>query len=341
MALCACASAEIRPTINVVLAADAPQHVESLPDGVDVWFNVSPTSLLLQYDSRFRGTAAQVPRLAALYADFDVKPGACESIEHAMLIVDDLAGLIGTWPVTVVHRDMACMRTGRWTIGYAAEVWHRRADGGAGPLGSPSEAGRQAAERPRRQRVRHGAHAAGARHDELQAGRAGTRRRVRRQRRPADGRRSRRAARRGRDSPTRQRHIVRCAVDTRRLAVRRPRLPSRRQDDSPVGHRPSNGTQPEALFAGCAACGGAEVWLPHRRPVPGWRPEIARSQGDGTAHHPATPGASARARSRKRSGPGNEQYRHGPTSSCSPRSSTRTLSSTPWTGRKRLPPNRK
>ena len=121
MALCACASAEIRPTINVVLAADAPQHVESLPDGVDVWFNVSPTSLLLQYDSRFRGTAAQVPRLAALYADFDVKPGACESIEHAMLIVDDLAGLIGTRPVTVVHSGHGVHAYWALDDAYAAE----------------------------------------------------------------------------------------------------------------------------------------------------------------------------------------------------------------------------
>jgi hypothetical protein len=87
---------------DVVRAGDAAAHNDTLPD-TDRWFNVNPTSLPLQCGSSFRGTVAQVTRLAALYLDLDIKEGGCPDIETAEAIVDDLSRLLGTRPVAVVH----------------------------------------------------------------------------------------------------------------------------------------------------------------------------------------------------------------------------------------------
>jgi hypothetical protein len=87
---------------DVVRAADAAAHNDTLPD-IDRWFNVNPTSLPLQCGSSFRGTVAQVTRLAGLYLDLDIKEGGCPDIETAEAIVDDLSRLLGTRPVAVIH----------------------------------------------------------------------------------------------------------------------------------------------------------------------------------------------------------------------------------------------
>jgi hypothetical protein len=108
-------------TIDIVRAADAPQHVDGLPDGVNVWFNVNPTSVPLQRDSNTRGTAADVTRLAALHLDLDIKPGGCPSFEVAEAIVNDLSALLGARPIAVVRSGHGLHAY--WAIedGHAAE----------------------------------------------------------------------------------------------------------------------------------------------------------------------------------------------------------------------------
>ena len=50
-----------------------------------------------------RGSADDVTALACLWADLDVKPGACHSIEHAELLIADLSAVLGTVPAVVIH----------------------------------------------------------------------------------------------------------------------------------------------------------------------------------------------------------------------------------------------
>jgi hypothetical protein len=69
--------------IDVVRAADAGQQVAGLPDGVNVWFNVNPTSVPLQLDSRVRGGDGDTTRVAALPVDLDIKPGGCNDLDTA------------------------------------------------------------------------------------------------------------------------------------------------------------------------------------------------------------------------------------------------------------------
>lgn len=78
----------------------APDYVVSLGDGVNVWVSVNPTKGPRETG---RGTEADVTRLAALFADLDVKPGACRDFEHAEAIVTEVSALIGQRPRTVVY----------------------------------------------------------------------------------------------------------------------------------------------------------------------------------------------------------------------------------------------
>lgn len=80
----------------------APQYARSLGDDVNVWFSVNPTSGPARVGGG-RGTAAQTTRLAAFYADLDVKDGACRDIAHAEQIIDGISAIIGQRPTVVVH----------------------------------------------------------------------------------------------------------------------------------------------------------------------------------------------------------------------------------------------
>lgn len=83
---------------------DAPRFVdmlvESIASGLDIWFGVNPVSRDV---TTGRGSVKDVTRLAALYADLDVKPGAFPSIDAAYLHIDDMADILGTRPVAVIH----------------------------------------------------------------------------------------------------------------------------------------------------------------------------------------------------------------------------------------------
>jgi hypothetical protein len=80
---------------------DAPAYVAGLDDAADIYFGVCPTRGPAR-DGAGRGTEAAVTRLSALWADLDVKPGACVSIEVAHAIVGDLTAAVGTRPSAIV-----------------------------------------------------------------------------------------------------------------------------------------------------------------------------------------------------------------------------------------------
>lgn len=71
----------------------------SLAEGKNVWFGVNPVSNRLAG----RGSAKDVTRWAAIWCDLDVKADACQDIEHAYAIVDELSAIIGTRPTAIVH----------------------------------------------------------------------------------------------------------------------------------------------------------------------------------------------------------------------------------------------
>ena len=65
----------------------------------DLWFGVNP---VIRPAPRRRGTSQHVTKLSCLWVDFDVKPGACESLTQAQAIINDLAGVLGTNPAVLI-----------------------------------------------------------------------------------------------------------------------------------------------------------------------------------------------------------------------------------------------
>jgi hypothetical protein len=66
-----------------------------------VWFGVNPVRDGVAEGRR--GTSDDVTRLAAVWCDLDVKPGACRDLDHAHQIIDALSELLGTRPSAVVY----------------------------------------------------------------------------------------------------------------------------------------------------------------------------------------------------------------------------------------------
>lgn len=68
-------------------------------DDTDTWFGINPVAA----DALGRGKASDVTRLAALWADLDVKPGGCASIDIARDIISDLSDMLGTRPTALTY----------------------------------------------------------------------------------------------------------------------------------------------------------------------------------------------------------------------------------------------
>ena len=68
-----------------------------LPTDLNVWLGVNP----VRPRTTGRGTASDVTRLAALWADLDVKPGGCPDLTTARQIIDALATMLHARPVAV------------------------------------------------------------------------------------------------------------------------------------------------------------------------------------------------------------------------------------------------
>ncbi len=77
----------------------SPGWIRALPEDRDVWFGVNPVN----YFGTGRPDGSVVTRLAAVWADLDVKVGACPDMETADLIVQDLAGIVGAYPVAITY----------------------------------------------------------------------------------------------------------------------------------------------------------------------------------------------------------------------------------------------
>src|SRR5699024_6006858 len=78
------------------------QQHDDVPDAADLlttdaWFGVNPVTPR----AHGRGGADDVTRLAAIYADLDIKPGGITSYEQGLDIIDDLSLMLGTRPVAV------------------------------------------------------------------------------------------------------------------------------------------------------------------------------------------------------------------------------------------------
>lgn len=83
---------------KVIPAADAQGYVNTLPADADVWFNVNP----VRPDTKKRGTADEVTRLAALIADLDIKPGACPDERTARAIITEVSAALDEAPSAIV-----------------------------------------------------------------------------------------------------------------------------------------------------------------------------------------------------------------------------------------------
>ena len=87
---------------EVVLAGHAAGAVASMPTRSCIWFTPNPTAGPVRCNQG-RGREREVIRLAALYADLDVKPGAFEDIAQAWKFIAVLSAIIGTRPSAVIY----------------------------------------------------------------------------------------------------------------------------------------------------------------------------------------------------------------------------------------------
>ncbi len=84
----------------VMAPAEAAEFAATLPDTADVYFGVNPVRRM---PAGRRGTATDVTRLAALWADLDVKPGGCPNIDVAEAIIAELSIALGSRPSAITH----------------------------------------------------------------------------------------------------------------------------------------------------------------------------------------------------------------------------------------------
>ena len=68
----------------------------------DVYFGVNPVGLPVGSTNGKRGKESEVSRVVALYADLDVKEGACPDIATANQIIDDVSAILHERPVCVI-----------------------------------------------------------------------------------------------------------------------------------------------------------------------------------------------------------------------------------------------
>ena len=87
---------------RVTLCSNANAAVRAAPERSCVWFTPNPTAGP-ERKGQGRGRERDVKRLAALYADLDVKPGVFRDITEAEAFIDVLSVLVGTRPTVVIR----------------------------------------------------------------------------------------------------------------------------------------------------------------------------------------------------------------------------------------------
>lgn len=86
----------------VVQASDAVKKAEAIGAGSNIWFGVNPTAGPVR-ESAGRGSESDTTRVSSLFADLDVKDGACNDLPHARRIIAALSGKLGTPPTRIVR----------------------------------------------------------------------------------------------------------------------------------------------------------------------------------------------------------------------------------------------
>ncbi|OBH55468.1 AAA family ATPase [Mycobacterium sp. E2479] len=84
---------------QIAPVADIGRRLAELPRNVNVWFGVNP----IRANVTGRGGARDITRLAALYAEFDLKPGGCPNLTTVHAIIGALSELVGTAPSALIH----------------------------------------------------------------------------------------------------------------------------------------------------------------------------------------------------------------------------------------------
>lgn len=79
-----------------IITAAAPGFTDA-----DVWFSVNPVTGPAHTGGR--GGADAVTRLTSLWADIDIKPGACADLEQAHQLIDDISAALGTRPAAIIY----------------------------------------------------------------------------------------------------------------------------------------------------------------------------------------------------------------------------------------------
>lgn len=85
----------------VMSPGDAIDAAAKIPVTANAYFGVNPVRGPVRSNAG-RGTEADVTRLAALWADLDVKPASCPDLNVAHTIIDDLSAILGTRPSAIV-----------------------------------------------------------------------------------------------------------------------------------------------------------------------------------------------------------------------------------------------
>lgn len=98
-----CQQSADQPFASTVYTVAQVEQIEAdglLPQDRNIWFSPNPTEGPPRSNAG-RGGAAQVTRLAALWADLDIKTGGCPNLTTAQHIIDDLAAATGTPPTAI------------------------------------------------------------------------------------------------------------------------------------------------------------------------------------------------------------------------------------------------
>ncbi len=90
------------PRTAVKAPADAVAAIGRIPADANVFFGVNPIRGPARNNAG-RGKTEDVTRLAALWADLDVKADACKDLSVAQAIIDELSKMLGTRPSSITH----------------------------------------------------------------------------------------------------------------------------------------------------------------------------------------------------------------------------------------------
>jgi hypothetical protein len=90
------------PHTAVKAPADAVAAISKIPADANVFFGVNPIRGPARKRAG-RGNTGDVTRLAALWADLDVKADACKDLSVPHAVIDELSTMLGTRPSAITH----------------------------------------------------------------------------------------------------------------------------------------------------------------------------------------------------------------------------------------------